>query len=71
MYCSTGQNLYYELAMTYMNVDTGEEYPPEMFDEKKHEHAACLFKLDAHFQTCVQCSLAEYGPEKKPATSVH
>jgi hypothetical protein len=62
-YCSTGWQLYYELASTIMNLETGEEYSPEKFDKEKN--SACQAKLDEHLRTRAQCSLEEKRFEKK------
>lgn len=67
-YCPTGWSLYHELAMTYMNVETGEEYSEDYFRATfVKEHAACIAKLDEHFKNCAQCSLADV---KRPPTPV-
>jgi hypothetical protein len=56
--------------MTYVNVETGEEYPLEMLGEKHKEHAVCLAALNEHVETCPQCSLEESRFEKKRAVPV-
>jgi hypothetical protein len=72
-YCPTGWSLYHELANTYMNIETGEEYSAEILNsaEMFEKHAACLDKLDEHFKACPQCSLEDARDGKKRATSVH
>jgi hypothetical protein len=68
-YCSIGWSLYHELANTYMNIETGEEYSAEIqySAEMFEKHTACLAKLDEHFKTCAQCYLADV---KKPPAPV-
>jgi hypothetical protein len=70
-YCSTGQSLYHKLAMTFMNVETGEEYSEEYLRETFHKkHPACIAELDEHVQTCAQCSLADAELDNLRARSV-
>ncbi len=66
-YCSTGWSLYQKVADTFVNFETGEEYPPEKFDKEKH--AVSEAKLDEHLQTCPQCSIEEARFKKKRATT--
>jgi hypothetical protein len=59
-YCSTGQSLYHKLAMTFMNVETGEEYSEEYLRETfDKEHPAAVARLEEHIKTCAQCSLSD------------
>jgi hypothetical protein len=69
-YCSTGWSLYDRLAESQgWNPETKEMYPEEMFkemfDEKKYRD--CIARLEEHFETCAQCSLADV---KSPPTPV-
>jgi hypothetical protein len=41
-----------------MNLETGEDVTPELFDVKKYD--ACLAELNRHIETCPQRSLEEF-----------
>jgi hypothetical protein len=58
-YCPTGMNLLSKLAGIVLcrNLETGEEYPPETFDEEKCE--AARQARDEHFDTCPRCYAEE------------
>ena len=41
-----------------MNLETGEDVPPELFDVKKYD--VCLAQLNNHIEKCPQCALEEF-----------
>ncbi len=57
-YCSITQSLYEQMARCHMNLETGEDVPPEKFDVKKYD--ACLVQLNEHIEKCPQCALEEF-----------
>jgi hypothetical protein len=69
-YCETGWSLWHKLAETFCNLETGEDYPPEMFGEMEEKGKACDSALQEHLQACVQCSTEEYRFKKKRAAPV-
>ena len=62
-YCSTGWNLYGELADTHLSFD--KHHSEERFEK---DFTAAKARLEKHFHTCVQCSIEESRFEKKRAT---
>ena len=69
-YCPIALGLYDKLADSFMNLETGEDWPTEMLEEKEKAGLQARHDLGEHLETCVQCSMEEFRIHKKPAASV-